>query len=647
MTTATRYLADAARPLWRGILGHSTGRWLVLAGVVGALCGIAGFVLNLGVNALSTLLLGQLIGAHPHLLGPLIPGAHEQSLRPWLILPVLALGGALSGWLATRFAEDAAGGGLGVAVQSFHERRGMISLRTTLTKLVASVVTIGSGGSTGREGPIALVGAGLGSWVAMRLGLTVRDRRVLLAAGIAGGTAAVFHVPLAAAILAAEILYRTPELESEVLIPSFIASIVGFTVCGLAEGAWNASMGVASPLTASIFTAPAGIGFDVSQWRQLGGYGLVVIALVIAARLFIAILAMIQTRMEAWIAQRWLRAGCGALLSGGIVIALLNGFALLGAHEDAALSIMGPGYDIVQTTLNMATAPWTWAVVLAIFAFAKILATALIAGSGCSAGIFGSTIAVGGCVGGAVGIALQGTVFGPPIPACVLIGMAGMLGASLRTPVAALLMVSEIGGTYALLIPAMWVVGPTFLLLGDRSLIAGQARSPADSPAHHGQFFKDLFAGSTVAELLDRSAQVTSLAPASTLDDCRRALAETKQTVFPVIEHGLLTGIVTLDDLRGFVYQRDTDALVRVADLASGVAAALHPEDSLGRALRRFNQHRLDDLPVTNVDGTFIGLLNREALFEHYQRSAEQLTEDRHREGYIETTDWRRTTGSS
>jgi CIC family chloride channel protein len=647
MTTATRYLADAARPLWRGILGHSTGRWLVLAGVVGALCGIAGFVLNLGVNALSTLLLGQLIGSHPHLVGPLIPGALEQPLRPWLILPVLALGGALSGWLATRFAEDAAGGGLGVAVQSFHERRGVIALRTTLTKLVASVVTIGSGGSTGREGPIALVGAGLGSWVAMRLGLTVRDRRVLLAAGIAGGTAAVFHVPLAAAILAAEILYRTPELESEVLIPSFIASIVGFTVCGLAEGAWNASMGVASPLTASIFTAPAGIGFDVSQWRQLGGYGLVVIALVIAARLFIAILAMIQTRMEAWIAQRWLRAGCGALLSGGIVIALLNGFALLGAHEDAALSIMGPGYDIVQTTLNMTTAPWTWAVVLAIFAFAKILATALIAGSGCSAGIFGSTIAVGGCVGGAVGIALQGTVFGPPIPACVLIGMAGMLGASLRTPVAALLMVSEIGGTYALLIPAMWVVGPTFLLLGDRSLIAGQAHSPADSPAHHGKFFKDLFAGSTVAELLDRSAQVTSLAPSSTLDDCRRALAETKQTVFPVIEHGLLTGIVTLDDLRGFVYQRDTDALVRVADLASGVAAALHPEDSLGRALRRFNQHRLDDLPVTNVDGTFIGLLNREALFEHYQRSAEQLTEDRHREGYIETTDWRRATGSS
>ncbi len=645
MIDARSYLPQIIRPLWRRILGHSTGRWLVLAGIVGALCGMAGFALNLGVNALSTWLLGGVIGSQPHLVGPIIPVATEHHLRPWLILPVLAVGGMLSGWLATRFAEDAAGGGISSAVQAFHQRRGMIALRTTVTKLVASIVTIGSGGSTGREGPIAQIGAGLGSWVATRLGLTIRDRRVLLAAGIAGGTAAVFHVPLAAAIFAAEVLYSTPELESEVLIPSFIASIVGFTVCGLAEGAWNVSMGAASPLTASIFTSPAGLGFEVAQWRQLGGYLLVAIALVIATRLFIAVFAVVQARLEAWFAQRWLRAGVGALLSGGIIIGLLHGFALLGAHETAALSIMGPGYDIVQTTLEMVTAPWTWAVVLAIFAFGKILATSLIAGSGCSAGVFGSTIAIGGCVGGAVGVALQGTVFGPPIPACVLIGMAGMLGASLRTPVAALLMVSEIGGTYALLIPAMWVVGPTFLLLGDRSLLSHQVRSPADSPAHHGHFFKDLFAGAKVAELLDRTTAVATLTSASTLEDCRRALAETKQTVFPVVENLKLTGIVTLDDLRGFVYQRESDDLVRVADLASGAAAALHPEDSLARALRRFNQHRLDDLPVTELDGTFIGLLNREALFEHYQRSAEQLAEDSHREGYIETSTWRRTTG--
>lgn len=636
-------MEDHLRRAWRRILGHTTGRWLVLAGAVGVLCGFAGFAFNLGVNALSAVLLARVVGYQPHLSGPQVALPETGDLRPWLILPVIAVGGALSGWLATRFSIDAAGGGIGVAVNAFHNRRGVISLRTTVTKMAASIVTLASGGSAGREGPIALVGAGFGSWFASRLSLTVRDRRVLLAAGIAGGTAAVFHVPLAAAILAAEILYRSPDLEAEVLIPSFIASIVGFTVCGLAEGAWNAGMGLPSSLTASLFLPPAGLGFDVSSWRQLGGYLLLALALVVAARAFITVSELVQTRMEGWFPVRWQRAGIGGLIAGGLVIGLFNLLGLLGASK-AALALLGPGYEIVQSTFDLAAVPWTWAVVLTVVALGKIIATALITGSGCSGGFFGPAIVVGGCVGGAVGVALQGTPIGPPIAACTLIGMAGMLGATHRTPVAALLMVSEIGGTYALLIPAMWVVGPAFLLLGDRSLIAHQARTPAESPAHQGQFFKDLFAGATVEQLLDRAAPVVTLAPSSTLDDCRKALAETKQTVFPVIEGGKLTGIVTIDDLRGFVYQRDSDALVLVADLATGAAAALHPEDSLARALRRFNQHRLDDLPVIDGEGRFIGLLNRESLFEHYQASADRLADVSVAEGY-EAPDWRRTTG--
>ncbi len=629
---------------WQRILGHATGRWLVLAGAVGVLSGLVGFAFNLGVNLLSAVLLAHLVGYHPHLAGPQIPIGPVGDLRPWLILPVIALGGALSGWLAGRFAPDASGGGMGVAVRAFHQRRGLISLRTTLTKVAASVVTLGSGGSAGREGPIALVGAGFASWFAQQLKLTVRDRRILLAAGIAGGTAAVFHVPLAAALLAAEVLYRSPDLEAEVLIPSFIASILGFTVCGLAEGAWNAGMGISAPLTASLFTLPPGLGFGSGSWLQLGGYLLLAVALVATARLFIVVTATVQRLLEAWFARRWLRAGVGALIAGGLVVGLLHSLALLQARE-AALSLLGPGYGILQTTFDLATSPWTWAVVLAVIALGKILATALIVGSGCSGGLFAPTLVVGGCVGGAVGIALQGTVIGPPVAACVLIGMAGLLGATHRAPVAALLMVSEIGGTYALLIPAMWVVGPTFLLLGDRTLIGTQVKSPTDSPAHQGQFFRDLFSDTTVGDVLDRSATTVCLTPGSTLNECRRVLAETRQTVFPVLDGECLVGIVTIDDLRGLIYQPEVDALLRVADLCAGAAAALRPSDSLARALRRFNQHRLDDLPVIDERGRFLGLLNRETLFEHYQRQADRLTDESRAEGYRDDHDWRRTTG--
>lgn len=638
-------MEDHLRHAWRRVLGHGTYRWVILGGAVGILCGCSGFVFNLGVNLLGAALLGGVVGLDLHQQGARVHVTGAANVHPWLILPIIALGGIAAGWVANRFAPEAAGGGTGVAVGAFHQKRGFIALRTTLTKVASSIATLGTGGSAGHEGPIALVGAGFGSWFSDRVGLTVRDRRILLASGIAGGVAAVFHAPLAAAIFAAEVLYRTPELEAEVLIPSFIASIIGFTTCGLLDGAWNSLFGMDIALTTSLFTMPAGLGFGSGSWAQLAGYGLIAIAIALAARLFRLVQRIVSRRGEALVPRRWLRAGLGALLSGCLAVGLWNSLQLLHpAGSAAATALLGPGYGIIQQALDMNGAGWSWALVLAAIALAKILATSITVGSGGSGGMFAPSLVIGGCIGGAVGVLLQGTMIGPPPAACVLIGMAGFLAATHRTPVAALLMVSEISGTYSLLIPAMWGVGLAFLLMGDRTMIGQQVRAPADSPAHQGQFFRDLFADTTVGQVVDRGCATACLAPGSTLDDCRKVLAETTQTVFPVLEDRRLVGIVTLDDLRGFVYQTEADAMVRVADLASGASAALHPEDSLARALRRFNHHRLDDLPVVDAEGTFIGLLNREALFEHYQRSTDQLAETSVSEGYAAPS-WRRTTG--
>jgi chloride channel protein, CIC family len=631
---------------WQRILGHATGRWLVLAGAVGVLCGAVGFAFNLGVNLLSALLLGGLVGIDLHQQGARVQGIADAHLHLWLILPVITLGGIAAGWMAGRFAPDAAGGGTGVAVGAFHRHRGFIPFRTTVTKVACSIATLGTGGSAGHEGPIALVGAGFGSWFSDRAGLTARDRRVLLASGIAGGVAAVFHAPLAAAIFAAEVFYRSPELEAEVLIPSFIASIIGFTTCGLLDGTWNSLLGVDIALTASLFSLPPGLGFSSGSWEQLLGYGLIAFALAVAARSFRLVLRTISRRSEAMFAARWLRAGIGALLSGGLTIGLWYSLQIVHPQGgQAATALLGPGYGILQQAFDLHGATWSWAVVLAAVAVAKMLSTSLTVGSGGSGGMFAPSLVIGGCIGGAVGVLLHSLPIGPPIPACILIGMAGFLAATHRTPVAALLMVSEISGTYALLIPAMWGVGLAFLFTGDRTMIGQQVHAPADSPAHEGHFFRDLFAGTKVDDVLDRSLATACLAPGSTLDDCRRVLAETRQTVFPVLDQRRLVGIVTIDDLRGLIYQREVDALIRVVDICAGAAAALRPNDSLARALRRFNQHRLDDLPVVDEHGIFLGLLNRETLFEHYQRRADHLTDESRSEGYRDEHDWRRTTG--
>ena len=145
-----------------------------------------------------------------------------------VLLP--AIGGLVSGWIVCRFAPEAKGHGTDAAIKAYHFNKGLIPLRVPIVKLIASAVTLGTGGSGGREGPIAQIGAGFGSYFATRLGLSDAERRYLLISGIGAGIGAIFHAPLAGAIFAIEVLYRDPDFESEALIPAFIATTVSYSV---------------------------------------------------------------------------------------------------------------------------------------------------------------------------------------------------------------------------------------------------------------------------------------------------------------------------------------------------------------------------------------------------------------------------------
>ena len=116
---------------------------------------------------------------------------------------------------------------------SFHNKRGLIRARIPFIKTLASAITLGTGGSGGREGPIAQIGAGFGSFLGSKLGLSDRDRRIMMAAGMGAGVGAIFRAPLAGALFAGEILYRDADLESDVIVPAAISSIVGYSVYSL------------------------------------------------------------------------------------------------------------------------------------------------------------------------------------------------------------------------------------------------------------------------------------------------------------------------------------------------------------------------------------------------------------------------------
>jgi CIC family chloride channel protein len=177
---------------------------------------------------------------------------------PWLFFLLPIVGGLVSGLIVYTWVPEAEGHGTDAMIEAFHKKRGLIRTRVPFLKAAANIATLGTGGCAGREGPIAQIGAGLGSWLAVRFGLTTRERRVLLLAGTAGGLGAIFRSPLGGALTAVEVLYRE-DFESEALLPSIISSVTAYavfsSVFGYAPGSPPAS---SAPAETTSPTAAAG-----------------------------------------------------------------------------------------------------------------------------------------------------------------------------------------------------------------------------------------------------------------------------------------------------------------------------------------------------------------------------------------------------
>ena len=221
--------------LLHGLDLRSTGKWFLLSGLIGTVAGLGATVFLVSCQVVTHFSLYQVAGFVPgeasgeHPIFTQVPGPFS----PWLVLSVITVGGLLSGLIVYSFAPEAEGHGTDAAIDAFHNRRGQIRARVPIVKTLASALTLGTGGSAGREGPIAQIGAGFGSYLATLLQLPPRDRRIMVAAGMGAGIGAIFRAPLAGALFAGEILYRDADLESDVLVPAAISSIIAYSVFSL------------------------------------------------------------------------------------------------------------------------------------------------------------------------------------------------------------------------------------------------------------------------------------------------------------------------------------------------------------------------------------------------------------------------------
>lgn len=214
------------------------GKWSVYFILIGLIAGSGSIIFNYLCQLGSHYFLDAIAGYRPP-----ISGGEEHLLTPtatpfnrWMLLFLPAFGGIISGWLVYTFAPEAEGHGTDAAIEAYHHKGGFIRARVPFIKTIASAITLTTGGSGGREGPIAQIGAGFGSFLATQLKLSDRERRIMMAAGVGAGIGSIFRAPLAGALFASEVLYRDPEFEPEVIFPAGIASVVAYCLFCLVFG---------------------------------------------------------------------------------------------------------------------------------------------------------------------------------------------------------------------------------------------------------------------------------------------------------------------------------------------------------------------------------------------------------------------------
>ncbi len=581
---------------------RALGRPVLLSALVGLVAGLGAIAFYFSANALDTWFLKDLAGFHPpeegvslaHFGDGMLDTLHME--HRWFLFLIPVIGGLVSGVLVSKFAPEAEGHGTDAAIDAFHNKGGLIRARVPIIKAIASVATIGTGGSAGREGPIAQIGAGFGSYIATRLKLSRTDRRILLLAGMAGGIGATFRAPLGGALFAVEVLYQDPEFEHEGMIPCIISSIVAYSLFGVVTG-WK-----------PLLTTPA---FTFEHPPELVFYLLLGIFCAIFGRFYVKAFYGIHKLFGRLKLSRALKPALGGLLLGLLAMVVPQ--------------VLGSGYGLVQAALYGKVALW----VMLVVALAKVLATGLTISSGGSGGVFAPSLVIGGMLGGAFGataFALFPTLVHDP-RAYVLIGMAGFFAGVSNTPIATLIMVSELTGNYALLAPLMLVCVVAMIVFRRNTIYQKQVASRADSPAHLGDFVVDVLEGLKVIDLAEQGREPTLIPENLPLPAILQRIATAKGAYYPVVDSaGHLTGIFSVNDIRRILDQDLPAGLVLARDIAVSTVITIGPEETLTQVLRKLSSRGLEEIPVVDAADPLkvIFMLSRRAVLARYASELEK-----------------------
>lgn len=575
-----------------------TGKWLFLSFAVGAMAGISALLFTFALDSTTHFLLYDLAGyKYPTPSGQAHDLEYVFSLsnafevgRPWLIIFLPAIGAGLAGLLATKFAPEAKGGGTDAVIKAYHYQKGVIKWYVPYVKFFASVLTVGSGGSAGREGPIGQISGGLASFMSTKLGLSEKERKILLLAGLGAGIGAIFQCPIGGAIYSAEVLYKK-DIESEGLMPSIIASIIAYSVFSSISG-WK-----------TVFT------FDAVRFEdpmELPFYILLSVLLTIVAIFYTRFYNGIKVSFfDKMVIHDNYKPVIGGLLVGLIAVKFP--------------AVLESSYGYLQEGLNGHLPIWF----MITLAFFKIITTTLTIKSGGSGGIFAPTLVIGGLLGGAYGLGMD-QLFPDMINdprGFILVGMAAFFASVEKVPIAATIMITEMSGSYELIIPLIFASSISYIGSQNWSLYTVQLDTKLDSPSYRGEFLTDAMDMVKVRAAFKPVKNMPILQLYDDVTSILKTFTTSELLVLPVKNaEKELMGLISLADLRSLLNQEESKWIV-AADIMTPLYV-LHLNDSITKAFHIFKDSNHPEIPVLahGSDNVVIGVLTERSFLIAYEK---------------------------
>jgi CIC family chloride channel protein len=565
-------------------------RWLVLSIAVGVVAGVgAVFFDNLLDKALEIFVKLPICFFEPNLGNPLDVDIEATGFSLWII-PIATLGGLLSGLLVFNIAPETEGHGTDAMIESFHNQGGFTRKRTPFIKIIASALTIGSGGSGGKEGPIAQIGSGFGSLLATWLDLKPKERRILLLAGAAGGIGAIFQAPLGAALFVPGVLYRETEYEYEAILPCIISAIMAHAVFSEIYGRH------------ALFQ-PGNVAFDLPV--ELLPYALFGIVCAMVGFIYIKFFYGIRDHFfEKLPIPRMFRPAIGGFMLGCVAFFYPQ--------------IIDGGYVWVQLALD---GKMLWETML-ILVFVKIAATSFTISSGGSGGVFGPSVFIGAMLGGAFGgighMIAPDWVINPN--SFVLVGMGGFFAGVAKVPISSIIMACEMSSSYTLLVPLMLVSTISYLILGKTSLYEKQSSSRLNSPAHINEFAQGVLSALFVRDALTNT-HVSTLEENLEFGTVVKIVTNSPESYFPIVSaDGDMTGILSINDIRELMFEDSLSNLLIAKDVATTNVITVTEDDTLQSALEKMIALNVNELPVVSRDNPkrIISMLSKQDLITCY-----------------------------